>query len=294
MSTPPLSDELAQEAIDAVTKYGNVTAAAEHLKLPRDTVRRRRDVAQIRGLQPKAERVWSGKNESGQCVLVIGDQHFPFAHRDTIPFLTAAKKKFGPTRVMNLGDEADQHALSQYPPDPDGMSAGGELVATLIGIQPLYTIFPNMSVCTSNHGVRPYKRAYRAGIPSAYLKSYKEFMKAPIGWEWRDRWVIDGVVYEHGEGVSGAQGAMKKAMANMRSTVIGHIHSHAGISYFNNGEKEIWGFNAGCLIDVNTYAMAYGKHSLNKPIIGVGLVENGVPHFFPMQLTAAGAWNGRI
>lgn len=294
MPTESLPVELAQQAMDAVTKHGQITKAAKALGIKRNTLDHRYQLSKLMGLHPKIERDWVAKQEVGKVVLVIGDMHHPFAHKDCVPFLAAAKKKFKPDVVVCLGDETDQHALSQYDPDPDGYSAGHELLKAIDCLKPLYLEFPDVRVATSNHGIRPFKKAYRAGIPSAYMKTYAQFMEAPAGWIWQDRWTVDGIVYEHGEGVSGSQGAMKKAMSNMRSTVIGHIHSHAGISYFNNGEKEIWGFNAGCLIDVKSYAMAYGKHSINKPIIGVGLVEAGVPHFFPMQLTAAGAWNGRI
>lgn len=294
MPTPPLSDELAQQAINAVTQYGGIMQAADKLNLPYSRLRRRFDVAKQRGLHPKITRDWSGNLETGKVVLAIGDMHHPFAHPDTLAFLTAAKKKFAPDVVVCLGDEVDQHALSQYDPDPDGYSAGHELLKSLDALKPIYQLFPDVRVCTSNHGVRPFKKAYRAGIPKAYLKSYAQFLEAPAGWIWADRWVVDGVVYEHGEGVSGQLGAIKKATANMRSTVIGHLHSDAGVVYFNNGEREIYGFNAGCLVDAKSYALSYGKHSIRKPILGVGMIENGVPHFFPMGLTAAGAWNGKL
>lgn len=50
MPTPPLSDELAQEAVDAFRKTGSKTAAADLLGIPRETFRRRLDVAAARGM----------------------------------------------------------------------------------------------------------------------------------------------------------------------------------------------------------------------------------------------------
>ena len=126
------------------------------------------------------------------------------------------------------------------------------------------------------------------------LKSYSEILEAPEGWVWAESWEIDGVIYEHGEGFSGQQGALKAAQANMAPTVIGHLHSFAGIQYYANARHLIWGFNAGCLIDRLNPAFSYGKHIKSKPIIGVGLIENGVPRFIAMQLSTAGRWTGRL
>jgi hypothetical protein len=80
----------------------------------------------------------------------------------------------------------------------------------------------------------------------------------------------------------------------MAPTVIGHIHAHAGIAYDANRKHLFYGFNVGCLIDHNAYAFAYAKTMATKPIIGVGLIENGIPRFVPMQLTRRGRWVGRL
>ena len=83
---------------------------------------------------------------------------------------------------------------------------------------------------------------------------------------------------------------IKAAKANMMSTTIGHIHSHAGINYIANIDKLIFAFNVGCLIDKSAYAFGYGKHIKAKPILGCGLIEHDVPYFVPMMLNKAGRW----
>ena len=40
---------------------------------------------------------------------------------------------------------------------------------------------------------------------------------------------IDGVLYEHGTGSTGANGARNRAIANRQSTVVGHSHSFGGV-----------------------------------------------------------------
>ena len=227
-------------------------------------------------------------------VLVIPDTQAPFQHADTLPFLYAVKKKYRTNKVVHLGDEMDFHALSDYNHDPDGYSAGHELERGLEFMHLLYDMFPNVDVCTSNHTARPFRKAYKHGIPKAFLRDYHEFLEAPKGWKWADKHVIDGVIYEHGEGQSGANGALKAALGNMQSTCIGHLHAFAGIQWSANPRHLVFGFNVGCLIDKDAYAFAYGKHFKNKPIIGCGVVLEGIPLFVPMQLDKKGRWTGVV
>lgn len=227
-------------------------------------------------------------------VLVIPDLQYPFAHRDHLDFLKALVKKYRPDQVVNIGDEVDFHAISEWDHDPDGLSAGDELKAGVRELKTLYALFPNVRVCTSNHTARPFRRAKKYGIPAAFIRDYREFLEAPPGWRWADSWEIDGVRYQHGEGFSGQAGALKAALTNMQSTVIGHIHSHAGIQYSANSKYLIFGFNVGCLIDRHAYAFAYGKMHPNKPILGAGLVINGIPLFVPMLLDKKSRWVGKL
>jgi hypothetical protein len=227
-------------------------------------------------------------------VLAIPDMHHPWSHKDTLPFLKALKQKYRPTRVVCLGDEADLHALSNYDHDPDGRSAGDELKAAVDALHPIYELFPEVSSCVSNHTARPFRRAKKYGIPLAFMRDYREFLQAPEGWWWDEQFEIDGVLYEHGEGASGVLGAIRTALGNMRSTVIGHLHSWAGISWAANPRHLVFGFNAGCLIDKDAYAFAYGKTLKNKPIIGAGIIRGGIPIFEPMRLNSRGRWTGEL
>lgn len=229
-------------------------------------------------------------NKGSHTVMVVPDIQAPFQHAETMAFLRWVKAKYKPDTFVNLGDEMDYHALGDWDHDPDGFSPGHEHEAGLAFMRQLYKEFPKMMVCTSNHTARPLRRAFKAGIPKAFLRDYKDFMQAPKGWNWKDQWEIDGVVYEHGEGFSGRDGAVKCALKNGKPTVIGHIHSFAGIQYWANSTQLLFGFNVGCLIDKDKYAFRYGKHNLNKPILGVGIVKKGVPTFIPMLLDSRGRW----
>jgi len=227
-------------------------------------------------------------------VLAIPDIHFPAHHPDTFEFLAAVKKSYKITEVICLGDEIDAAGLGDWDKDPDQPSAGDELKASVVLMKKLYKLFPVVKCCVSNHTDRIYRKPFKSGIPKSLIKSYAEILEAPKGWRWASSWEIDGIVYEHGEGFSGKDGALKAAAANMQSTVIGHLHAYAGIQYYANAKHLIWGFNAGCLIDRANPAFNYGKHIKAKPIIGVGIIESGVPRFIPMKLTTSGRWTGKL
>lgn len=229
-------------------------------------------------------------NRGRNRVLVIPDLQEPFGHKDAPAFLKWVSKKYSPDTVVCVGDEADFHALGDWDHDPDGYSAGHELEKCIEKLEVYYDLFPNVMVCTSNHTARPFRRAFKHGIPAAFIRDYTEFLRAPKGWVWRDYWEVDGIRYEHGEGFSGPQGALKAALANMQSTVIGHIHSHAGILYSANEKHLVYGFNVGSLINTHAYAFRYGKNFKSKPILGCGIVDRGVPTFIPMLLDRSGRW----
>ena len=227
-------------------------------------------------------------------ILVIPDLHIPFQHKDAFAFLKAVKAKYKPTEVINLGDLEDWHSISMHDHDPNGLSAGAELEELRKQIKPLFKLFPKMKICTSNHGSLPFRRAFKYGLPSELIKSYKDILNAPKGWLWADHWEVDNIIFEHGDPFTGVNAAIKAAEQNMQSTVIGHVHSFAGIQYSANSRHLIFGFNCGCLIDREAYAFAYAKKIKRKPILGCGIIINGVPTFIPMILNKKGRWNGKL
>lgn len=226
--------------------------------------------------------------------LVISDLHCPFQHRDAFDFLDAVKRSYKPDTIVCIGDEADMHAISDYDSDPDGLSAGDELKAARKELKSLFSLFPIALSCISNHTARPFRRAFKAGLPKEFLRSYGDFLEAPKGWDWADKWDVEGISYEHGEGVSGKLGHLKAAEQNMANTVIGHIHAHAGISYSANPKHLIFGMNVGWLGDKDAYAFNYGKTLRTKPVCSTGIVKDGVPILVPMMLKRGGRWVGKL
>ena len=227
-------------------------------------------------------------------VLVIPDIQVPFMHQDAYLFLAAVKKKFKPDVIVQIGDLADQHNYSRYGASTKSKGGKDELEQASVQLEPLKKLFPKMYICWGNHDLRIFQKAGEVGIDSSHMKSYEEILAMPKGWKLADSWEFDGIIYEHGIGRSGQQGAIKAAQANMKSTVIGHLHAHAGILWYGNKETLIFGFNVGALIDDKKYAFEYSRFSSSKSILGCGIVVDGLPVFIPMIINKNHRWRGFI
>ena len=224
-------------------------------------------------------------------VLVIPDLHCPFHHPDALAFLKAVYERHSCNEVVCLGDEADFHAFSRYTPDPNGFSPKKELELTIEALHPFYKAFPNVKVCTSNHTVRPVKKMFEAGLPDAFWPHYEIMLDAPDGWKWQDKWIIDDVLYFHGEGKSGQNAHIQFMKAYKQSLVHGHIHSYGAVSY----EGKHFAMNAGCLIDEKAYAFKYAKHMPINVSIGAGVVIGGKAAIFrPMHRDDDNRWTGAL
>lgn len=229
-------------------------------------------------------------------VLAGLELHMPFQHPDSIDFLETVAEVFKVDKIVCLGDLVDGHANSRYDKDPDGYSPGQEVEAFLEASDDLFELFPNAFYCLGNHDNRIQKAAFKAGIPKAALRTLRDVYALPDGWEIGDYTVIDGVVYEHGDRFGSGQNAhVKAAMSNMRSTVIGHVHTSFGVEYMANRDKLIFGACAGALLDPDSYAAAYGKQYAKKGILGAMIIIDGEKVLpVPMILDKEGRWIRRI
>lgn len=230
-------------------------------------------------------------------VLAVPDLHIPFEHPDALAFVLHVDKVWFPGQnriVMLMGDEVDSHAISRHMPDPNGLSPGAELEAARRHLLDWFTAFPVARICSSNHTVRPWKKAYESGIASEFMREVGEVYRAPATWLWADRWVYEGVVFEHGENVSGPLGALNAAVQNQAPTVIGHLHTFGGAVHSDSFASKLWGLNTGCLIDAEAYAFRYAKSLRKKPTLGCGVIKNGSPYFVPMLLGPTGRWIGAV
>jgi hypothetical protein len=216
--------------------------------------------------------------------LIISDLHAPFHHPASLDFLSQLRRDYKPHHVVCIGDEIDAHGWSVHDRNPDAPGQGDELALAKQTVGYVAKMFPRVSVCLSNHGQRAARQSLRIGIPSAFVRTLAEVLNTPKGWQWAERWIVDGVLFIHGEGYSGQGAALKAAMQNRRNTVIGHVHAWAGVAYHTSCDDTIWGMNVGCMVDVESLAMSYGKAYPNKPTLGCGVIVDGVPCFVPMEI----------
>jgi len=212
-------------------------------------------------------------------VLVLSDIQCPFQHPDTLNFFKGVKKKYKCDTVVCIGDELDNKFL-KYLSINDPHSAVEQHELALKFLRKLYRVFPVVKVCHSNHVLeRLLKAADSAMIPQFMLKTPREFMEAPPGWEWDENWEIDGVRYEHGHRFGGQKPHVKAVESNFKSTVIGH-HPILSVDYFMKGGVQSFGMCVGSMtVNLNDarmgYGMLYTKRYAKEMPLGAGVVLDG-------------------
>jgi hypothetical protein len=66
--------------------------------------------------------------------------------------------------------------------------------------------------------------------------------------------------------------------------ICGHYHESFALKYWSTPRDLLWGMNGGCLIDNKSLAFAYNRVNPKRPVIGTGLIINGVPLLEAMSL----------
>lgn len=228
-------------------------------------------------------------------IMVIGDLHAPYTHRDALEFLKFVRDTYEPDTVVQVGDETDGHAISFHDSDPNLDSAGFELEKAKLVLEQVHELFPELLICDSNHGSLIYRRAKAHGLPVQFIKKYRDILfpnhGAP-GWSWGDAWVLQTplgkVRFQHL--VSGD--FMLNAAHERTSLVLGHEHGRFEIQFAASSEALYFGAYAGCLIDHKSLAFAYGKLHRKKPILGCMVITDGNPQLIPMLMNSEGRWVG--
>lgn len=217
-------------------------------------------------------------------ILIIGDTHEPFSKDGYLEFCRQQQEKFNVGTIVHIGDLTDNHAVSYHEKDPEGRSAGDEFNMALDRCHKWYETFPVAHVCIGNHDALPFRKAFTAGLPSHWLKSYQEMLDSPSTWKWDFTHELNGVIFQHGTGLSGEMASINAARENRQSTVIGHLHTVMNTRFLASSKDLIFGMSVGCGIDHEKYAFAYGKQNTRKPVIACSVVLDGVlPINIPMK-----------
>lgn len=218
-------------------------------------------------------------------ILLISDMHIPYHHKDTLDFLSDLNKEYKPKKIICLGDECDKHNLSFHPSDPDLYSAGDEIKAALPVIRSLKKLFPKMDLLESNHGSLVYRKAKHHGIPAHYLKSYNDVLEVGEDWRWHFDMTIRlptglDCYLHHGK----VKDAIKLSQMMGCCAIEGHFHESFAIQYWSSPTALYWAMNCGCLADDKSLAMSYNNVNVKRPIIGTGVIVEGMPVLVPMKL----------
>lgn len=232
-------------------------------------------------------------------VICISDFHSPYNAQDSVDFIDAIKSKYWKKAknpiAINTGDELDYHAISFHGADPELMSPSDELEAAIKKLSPFYEMFPKMLLCESNHGSLVYRKQKFHGLPKSVFKSYREVLGAPRGWRWADDWTIKlsngaDCYFHHSKSAD----VLKTSQSMGMSTVSGHLHEKFSLSYWANPNGLYFAMQIGCLIDNDSLAFSYNKVNLKRPIIGTGIIVNGIPQLVPMVKNKNGRWTGKL
>ena len=219
-------------------------------------------------------------------ILALSCSHMPFEHKYFLDFIIETYNKEKCNRIVHLGDIVDNHSISYHEHDPNGDSPEAEMKTAAKHLERWFRAFPKMYVCVGNHDCLVDRKAKTAGLPSRTFKNLREIWKFPKGWQDAYEWILDDVMFQHGTNRSGNFAHLQAAHDNRQSTVIGHLHTNAGVEWTANSKDIIFGMVVGCGIDRQQYAFNYGRDFKRKPILGCGIVTDGgaQAEFIPMDL----------
>mgnify|MGYP005842901467 CR=1 FL=1 len=240
-------------------------------------------------------------------LLVFGDFHAPYSHRDAVSFLRAVRDALEPTAVICTGDEIDAQALSAFGANPNLPSAGDELQMARLHLLELHGLFPTLHLVRSNHGQRMQRAARAAGVPAGALVCPGDLLfgeRLPdgrivrpkgigLGWTWHAEIELSlpGVgrtVVAHDLGTRLDRIALEEGV----SVIQGDHHKLAGVQWIQTRTGTRFTAAAGCLIDPRSPAFAYDRRGARRPVLGCLSVEDGVPRFIPMILNERNRWTG--
>lgn len=219
-------------------------------------------------------------------VLIIGDTHLPYGLEGYLKHCQDMQKKYDCGTVIHIGDLVDFAGLSYHEKDPNMVGPDCEIKLAKELLKPWIKAFPELHLCMGNHDRLPARKAKSYGMPSRFIKSLADVLGTPKEWKWDFSFIMNDVLYYHGDSTITPATSIKKAISNGINTVHGHAHTNAGVYYAATNGRLIWAMNTGCGIDRHEKAFDYQKFVNAKPVIGCGVVldKGKLPIFLPMDL----------
>ena len=215
-------------------------------------------------------------------VLVIPDLHEPSARPGALQFCKAIKKEYKCDTIIFIGDVTDWHSISFHARHPEMPGPKDEFNLAKKCLQKWRRAFPKARICLGNHDRRIVRLAESVNIPKQFIRGYGETWKTP-GWTWEHEFIIDDVLYSHGEGSGTSMYPAYNKMKKMgMSCVLGHFHAAGGVKWLVNPLRRMFGMDVGSLIDDKSMAFAYGKFAIVRSVLSAAVVIDGVPQHIIM------------
>jgi predicted phosphodiesterase len=217
-------------------------------------------------------------------VLVLGDLHAPATHPQYLDW--ALKIGRDCEQVVLIGDVGDLHCMSRFPREAGAPGVDDEFAAAKAQVQQLAKRLEGrkVRVCVGNHDDRILRRLWDAGLPTALKPSFNKVWG--VKWDWRDFHTIDLCYYSHGTNAGGEHHAWNLMRDMGCSVVIGHHHSAAGVKWSQTRLGRRFAMDVGCGVDMTSPLMNYAKSGRKQPVLGCGVVVDGVPAHYAMPETA--------
>lgn len=246
-------------------------------------------------------------------VLVIGDLHFPYHHKDALDFIDALVRRYKPDHTIQIGDESDFHAVSYHDHDPDLPSPGDEFKLARKNMWDLRDIVgENMDLLESNHGSLVQRKRLTAGLPAVAIRNYRDMWFAaherddgrimlpahPRGlpkWNWHFDMKIElssgELCYLHHGKLANT---LRVSQSYGMSAIQGHFHELCSVAYWGTPTGLHFAAQTGCLVDWHSLAMAYAKNNLKRPVLGSLIILDGLAFVVPMILNNRGRWTRQL
>lgn len=208
-------------------------------------------------------------------VLVIGDLHSPFELKGYLDFCKEQKEKYNCGKVIFIGDLIDSHYSSYHESNPDGLSAGSELISAIGKLQKWYKEFPNAIITIGNHDRIIARKLYTSGISARWLRPIEEVLNTP-NWKFVEEYTHNNVLYLHGEGGS----AKTKAQQEHISVVQGHNHTECYVDFNMTRQGVKFSMQVGTGIDFKSYAFGYAQRG-KTPMTSCAVILDNQPILIP-------------
>jgi len=129
-----------------------------------------------------------------------------------------------------------------------------------------------------NHDAIPDRKAFKYGISKHWLKSIEDVLSVPT-WEFHEELVVNDILFTHGIGMQ-ATSRMRKMLI---SVVQSHYHTKTYLENLKGLNRNVFAMQLGCLIDQESYAMAYARFGSNLQLNCGAIVDHKYPRIITME-----------